>query len=465
MLFIVLPMNIIHDALPASVLKLCHHIKCHGGQAWLVGGALRDALLGRVIHDIDLEVFGLAFPALHAALLPLGRCDCVGRQFGVIKLHYHGRCIDIALPRREVKIASGHRGFSVEPDPQLTPEQAVLRRDFTINAMMYEPLNNTFLDLHHGRDDLKAGCLRHVSQAFIEDPLRPLRAMQFAARYRMQLHPSTAALCLCMVDEATSLPRERIWQEWRKWSLADTPAHGLQALHDSGWLKHYPQLQAMQGCSQEPRWHPEGDVWRHTCLVVDQMASIAQQRNLNAEQRSMLCFAALLHDVAKPLTSFVDDQGGIRSPGHAQAAEPLLPHFFDSIGAPSRLLRPVWHLINDHLTHLHAEPTDRAIRRLSARLNPASLQQWEMLVQADASGRSPQPPSRPALPWLKQAQAMNIADTQPTPWVTGAMLMALGVQPGPAMGQLIRQAYEAQLDGEFESAEEAKKWCQRQGQI
>ncbi|MDQ6979156.1 MAG: HD domain-containing protein, partial [Mariprofundaceae bacterium] len=456
MLFIVLPMNILYDALPASVLKLCHHIKHCGGHAWLVGGALRDVLLGRAIHDIDLEVFGLDFTTLHDALLPLGRCDCVGRQFGVMKLQYHGRCIDIALPRREVKIASGHRGFSVEADPQLAPEQAVLRRDFTINAMMYDPLNAVFLDLHHGRDDLNQGCLRHVSDAFVEDPLRPLRAMQFAARYRMHLHPSTATLCRSMLHEANALPRERLWQEWRKWSLADAPSYGLQALHDSGWLAHYPQLQAMQGCAQEPRWHPEGDVWTHTSLVVDQMAAIAQQRGLPEEEQSILCFAALLHDIAKPLTSFADPQGHIRSPGHAQAAEPLIAQFFSSIGAPSRLLRPVWHLVNDHLTHLHAQPTARAIRRLSARLSPVSLQQWEMLVQADASGRTPHPPSRPALPWLEQAQAMNIADTRPTPWVTGAMLIALGMKPSPAMGQLIHQAYEAQLDGGFDSPEAAQ---------
>jgi len=395
-------------------------------------------------------------------LLPLGRCDCVGRQFGVMKLQYHGHCIDIALPRREVKIASGHRGFSVEADPQLAPEQAVLRRDFSINAMMYEPLNAVFLDLHYGRDDLNNGCLRHVSDAFKEDPLRPLRAMQFAARYRMHLHPSTAALCRAMVDEAVALPSERIWQEWRKWSLADAPSYGLQALHDSGWLALYPQLQAMQGCAQEPSWHPEGDVWIHTSLVVDQMAAIAEQHSLVEDDRSMLCFAALLHDVGKPLTSFSDPQGCIRSPGHAQAAESLLPRFFDSIGAPAPLRRPVWHLVNDHLSHLQAKPTARAIRRLSARLSPVSLQQWEMLVHADASGRTPHPPSRPALPWLEQAQAMSLADTRPTPWVTGAMLINLGMQPSPAMGQLIQQGYEAQLDGLFESAKEAEHWCQRQ---
>ncbi len=452
--------------LPASVLKVCQHIKQYGGRAWLVGGALRDILRKKTIADIDLEVFGLDFSALHHALSKLGRCECVGRHFGVIKLQYEGHTIDVALPRKEQKVATGHRGFTVIPDPQLTPEQATLRRDFTINAMMWQPLSQQWLDIHGGEQDLRQGVLRHVSPAFAEDPLRVLRAMQLAARYALYLHADTAALCRTMLAEASSLPPSRLWHEWHKWSLSSSPRHGLQCLADSGWLQCYPDLEAMQGCMQDKQWHPEGDVWQHTGLVVNQLARIASERHLADNERSMLCFAALLHDVGKPLTSFTDDHGRIRSPNHAQAAKPLLQRFFHAIGAPSRLCQPVWHLVNDHLTHLHnSTPTPRAIRRLTARLAPVTLEQWEILVEADASGRAPHPAARPAYAWLTQAQAMRLHKQRPTPWVTGRMLIDLGIKPSPSMGKIIRQAYDAQLDGAFDSQNGAEAWCRDVGII
>lgn len=447
------------DTLPASVQKVCLHIKQAGGTAWLVGGAVRDLLLQRSVNDIDLEVFGLSFEELHASLSQLGHCECVGRHFGVVKLFIHGQCIDVALPRRERKTSAGHRGFEITPDPFLDPEQATLRRDFTINAMMLEPLTDTFLDLHHGQQDLQQGLLRHVSSAFAEDPLRPLRGMQLAARYRLHLHPDTAILCRQLRSEAHTLPEERIWHEWRKWALADWPGCGLQFLDDSGWLQLYPELFALKGCAQDSRWHPEGDVWQHTVQVVDQMSRLAAERKLDADTHIVMTLAALVHDVGKPETSIQDSNGYIRSPGHAQAATPLIHAFIKQIAAPTRLLSPLVNLIHDHLTHLQNNPTDRAIRRLTARLAPATMQQWEMLVEADASGRSPAPSGRPALPWLQQAEKLKLSQQRPSPLVNGRMLIQLGFLPGAAMGKIIHQAYEAQLDGAFHTASGAVNWC------
>jgi len=452
-------MNINNATLPASVLKVCQHIKQYGGSAWLVGGALRDILRKKPIHDIDLEVFGLDYCAVHRALSQLGHCECVGRHFGVIKLRYDNQTIDVALPRAEQKVAMGHRGFEVNHDPYLSPQKATLRRDFTINAMMWQPLSRQWLDVHGGEQDLAQGILRHVSPAFVEDPLRVMRGMQLAARYGLCLHHDTAALCRSMLPEAASLPLSRLWQEWHKWSLAPFPRHGLQCLADSGWLHCYPDLLAMQGCMQDQQWHPEGDVWQHTTLVVDQLARFASEHKLADDERSMLCFAALLHDIGKPLTTFTDHRGRIRSPSHAQAAKPLLQRFLHAIGSPSRLFQPVWHLVNDHLTYLHTTPTARAIRRLTARLAPATLEQWELLVAADASGRTPHPPARPAYAWLTQAKTMKLNAQRPTPWVTGRMLIDIGMKPSPIMGKTIRQAYDAQLDGAFDSKEGAERWC------
>lgn len=445
--------------LPETLFGICEAIKAAGGQAWLVGGCVRDLLLGLQPKDFDLEVYHLQPEKLQSLLAPLGRCQQVGRQFGVIKFWRNGLEIDIALPRRERKTAAGHRGFEVICDPDLEPEIASERRDFTINAMMLDPLSCELLDPHGGREDLRCGLLRHVSAAFSEDPLRPLRAMQFAARFKLRLHKGTAELCRSMLAEAATLPPSRIWLEWQKWAHAAHPSFGLQALHDSSWLKLYPQLMALIGCAQDARWHPEGDVWTHTLLVVDQAARIAARNHLDKEMREYLVFAALCHDFGKPATSISYQDGRIGSPGHSEAGIDIAEAFLKAIHAPKRISRFVRPLILDHITHLHGEPSPRAVRRLAARLVPASIELWEMLVEADASGRHPAPPSRPALAWLELARKLKQHQNKPAPIVSGRLLMQLGMPPGPAMGKMIRQAYQAQLDGAFASMDEALAWC------
>ncbi len=454
-------MNMDPGTLPETVRKVCAYINRHGGRAWLVGGAVRDLCLGWRVRDLDLEVFGLPLQELLRILRDLGSCSQVGRRFGVIKLRIDGCEIDVSLPRRERKRGSGHRGFDVQVDPMLPVEIASQRRDFTINAMMFDPLDGTLLDFHGGRSDLRAACLRHVSSAFSEDPLRPLRAMQFAARLDFRLHPDTALLCRALLSEAESLPRERIWQEWHKWSQADAPDAGLRCLWDSGWIALYPCLRQMRGCPQDPVWHPEGDVWRHTLLVLRQAARIASERGLDADTRASLLFSALLHDVGKPSTTFHDANGRIRSSGHAEAAVPLVRTFLRRIGAPKSLFEHVIPLVREHLVHLHGKPTERAVRRLSHRLHPVHIEQWERLVEADASGREPLPKARPAISWLRVAERMRVSNGKPKPLVDGHMLMRMGIAPGVEMGRLLRKAYEAQLDACFDSKEAAERWCRR----
>lgn len=444
--------------LPETLTRICRRIAAHDGRAWLVGGSVRDMLLGRLPKDFDLEIYGLDEHALLHAAQSLGRCEQVGRQFGVVKLWSGGHEIDLALPRTESKKGEGHRGFAVQTDPQLDEQSASLRRDFTINAMMLDPLSGELLDFHDGRRDLDNGILRHVSPAFAEDPLRPLRAMQFAARFRLQLNPSTARLCRELVTEAGSLPLARIWEEWRKWSQADAPSFGLAALQASGWLSLYPELQALIGCEQEREWHPEGDVWTHTALVLDQAAAVASRRGWQGKAREQLVFAALCHDLGKPLTTARHDNGRIHSKGHAEAGIEPSRTFLKGIGAPQGLITHVLPLVAEHLVHLHGKPTPRAIRRLAHRLQPANIGMWEALVEADASGRPPLPADRPALPWLEGACGMCVQKAAPEPLGNGEMLLRLGMKSGPAMGALLDAAYQAQLDGEFEDAEGARRW-------
>ena len=447
--------------IPAITQEVCQAIADHGGKAWLVGGSVRDLYLQQTSKDIDLEIYDLDADKLLHLAQSLGHTEEVGKHFGVIKLWLKGHEIDLALPRTETKTAQGHRGFAIESNPRLNPKAASSRRDFTINAMMFDPLSGEVLDFHRGQQDLQQGILRHVSPAFSEDPLRVLRAMQFAARFKLTLANETAKLCIKLLPELISLPTSRIWCEWQKWAHAHSPSFGLQALKDSGALSVlYPELQALTTCPQDPRWHPEGDTWLHTLQVCDQAALISKRESLNKETREHLVFAALCHDLGKPGTTFTDEQGNIRSPNHSEAGFEPTSAFLKNIAAPKHIAQYVHPLVHDHITHLCGEPSSRAVRRLAHRLEPASIELWEMLVEADASGRKPSPSCRPALNWLKKAQTLSNQKEKTATIVDGQMLMAMGMLAGKGMGVCIKEAYEAQLDGLFHDKKSAKKWLE-----
>jgi len=447
------------ESLPPVTQEICQTIAQHGGKAWLVGGSVRDLCLQQAAHDIDLEVYGLEANKLLQLAQSLGHTQQVGKHFGVIKLWRNGYEIDLALPRLETKTAAGHRGFAIESNPQLPPDVASSRRDFTINAMMFDPLSGELLDFHHGQEDLQQGILRHVSAAFSEDPLRVLRAMQFAARFKLTLAPETALLCSGLNKEVKTLPDSRIWCEWQKWAHAPYPSFGLQVLKDSDCLASlYPELLALTTCPQDPRWHPEGDAWVHTLQVCDQASLISQRESLGPETREHLVFSALCHDLGKPDTTFTDEQGNIRSPKHSEAGLEPSASFLSTIAAPKRIAQYVQPLVYDHITHLCGEPTNRAVRRLAHRLEPASIELWEMLVEADASGRKPSPACRPALSWLEKAQELATHQQKTTAIVNGKLLLDMGVQAGKKMGVCIKDAYQAQLNGEFSDQKSAQAW-------
>jgi len=447
---------------PDSVVGICQAVADAGGRAWLVGGCIRDRLIAKSsnvqIVDYDLEVYGLPWMRLQSVASQWGRVQQVGKAFSVLKLCCDGVEIDMALPRSERSCGLGHRDFSVVANPNMSPEQASCRRDFTINTIMYDPLNKVILDHHDGQKDLHAGVLRHVGAAFIEDPLRPLRAMQFCARFGLTLTDETAAMCRKMVAMSPSLPKARIWQEWRKWALADRPSKGLRALADSGWLSCYPPLAQLVDTPQEQRWHPEGDVWQHTIQVCIEAAKVSTRERLPERQRLTLMFAALCHDLGKPATTKTDDTGVLHSQGHAQqGVEPTLV-FLTTIGAPRWLSAAVISLVREHLVHLHGKPTARAVRRLANRLQPSNIEIWEQLIEADASGRRPYPAGRPALAWLQLAQSLQVVAHPPVPVVTGKWLLEQGMEPGPAVGKMLARAWQDQLNGKIGSLDDAEQW-------
>lgn len=437
-------------------------IAAAGGRPLIVGGAVRDSLLGIEVKDIDIEVYRIDVDQLARAIEAFGRVDAVGRSFGILKLRLpDGGEVDFALPRRESKIGIGHRGFLAAPDPTMTPYEAASRRDFTWNALALTP-DGELLDFFGGVGDLRARIIRHTTAAFAEDPLRVLRAMQFAARFDMRLAPETAELCRALLPEAAALAKERIWGEWLKWALKGRrPSAGLQVLRETGWITLYPELDALLDCPQDPLWHPEGDVWKHTLHVCDAAAMIADREGVAEEKRAVLLLAALCHDLGKPATTTHDPDGRIRSLNHAHAGIATAASFLQRIGCPRGVAAQVAPLVAEHMAHIGAIVSERTARRLALRLLPATITMWGWLVEADHSGRPPLPPHAPGAALLDMARRIGAAEGKPAPILQGRHLIAAGLTPGPRLGAILRQAYQLQIDGAFATVEEGLQLVQQ----
>ena len=452
-------------------------VKRAGGRALLVGGCVRDELLGREPKDFDIECFGISAPDLQAALGAKFELDLVGISFGVIKLKHLE--IDVAMPRRETKLGLGHRAFEMEYDPTLTIGEASARRDFTVNAIYRDPLTDEILDPWNGRADLEKRILRHVSTHFIEDPLRVLRGMQFVARFGLDPVPETIAICRKMTPEG--LAPERLFGEWEKLLTQGVwISKGLNFLRDVGWVKYYPELEALIGCKQDPEWHPEGDVWNHTLCCLDAFAKEREQGTGNRERDEDLVvgLAVLCHDFGKPrCTAYDPVRKRIRSLGHdEEGVEPTIS-FLRRLTNEERLLREVPPLVRLHMRPFamwRDKSSDGAIRRLAAKV--VRIDRLIRVAAADAMGigldrvsraslgsggpdQTLKDPNLEPLRWLaREAERLRVADSAPKPLVQGRDLIALGMRPGVEFGRILKAAYEAQLDGKFLTREDGVKF-------
>jgi tRNA nucleotidyltransferase (CCA-adding enzyme) len=439
--------------------------------AYLVGGGVRDALLGLPNKDFDVEAFGVSYDQLARALAPWGRTDSVGRSFGVVKLTVaSGETYDFTVPRRDSKVAPGHKGFEVELEPGLTLPEAAARRDFTINAVMYDPRRHEVLDFFGGMGDLQRRILRHTGPAFVEDPLRVLRGMQFAARFDLTAAPETVALCRQMKDSYGELAVERVREEWFKWAARGAkPSAGLQFLHATGWLDHFPELHAMVGVPQDPQWHPEGDVFIHTGHCCDALVRLPEWQVLDESARVVLGLAVLTHDTGKARTTQRVNQDGqerIVSPGHEVVSADMAGRFLEQIRAPLAVVEQVLPLVGNHMAHLNVV-SDRAVRRLARRVAPAAIESLCVLMTADAMGRPPKPAVAPAVVGALRSKAreLEVESSAPRPILLGRHLLAAGMTPGKPMGTVLDAAYEAQLDGHFSTVSQARAWVAGQDDL
>ena len=420
-----------------------------GGRALMVGGAVRDLLLGaRNVKDVDIEVFGISPERLQQILGSRFAFDPCGVSFGVLKLH--GVDIDVSLPRRESKRGIGHKGFLIDSDPGLSVAEAASRRDFTVNAIYYDPRTGSLEDPWNGVADLQARILRHVSDKFVEDPLRVLRGMQFVARFDLQPAPETIALCQTVGIE--DLPPERLSEEWAKLLTKGCQiGKGLAFLRATGWVRHFPELQRLIGCQQDPAWHPEGDVWNHTCLCLD---AFARRRIGDPDEDLIVGLAVLCHDFGKPATTRFQN-GHIRSLGHDEEGVKPTLSFLRRLTNEERILREVPPLVQCHMQPFalwRAKAGDSAVRRLAMKV--VRIDRLLRVARADDGGRPPELAGGTSagadLEWLAAAaERLRVAAAAPKPILMGRDLIAMGYRPSPQFGEWLDACFEAQLDGAF----------------
>jgi tRNA nucleotidyltransferase (CCA-adding enzyme) len=441
----------LEDPLLAGTLRRIEQlIRRAGGRTWLVGGSVRDLTLGRQPRDLDIEVVGLPPGQVHALLADHFSVQFVGKAFAVFKLQ--GLPVDVSIPSRMLTENTSVHGLLRQADPDMPIDEALARRDFTINAMAWDPDTMELRDPFNGRSDLDARILRHVSPRFTEDPLRVLRGMQLSARFELTAAPETVALCQTLSQSGR--PIERLWEEWKKLLLQGRkPSAGLHFLHHCGWLRFYPELAALQGCRQDPLWHPEGDVWIHTLHCLDWFAT---ERTGDEQDNLIVGLGILCHDLGKPATTS-DAYGRITSRGHESEGESVARSFLARLTNQQDVIDEVIPLVRCHLRPralYDAHASDSAIRRLAGHVT--RIDRLVRVARADHAGRPPKPfDGFPAGEWLiARAKQLNVDRQAAVPLVMGRHLVALGVPPGPTMGRLLDDCYEAQLDGEFGTLEE-----------
>ena len=432
-----------------------------GGRALVVGGWVRDRLMGlepetREQSNLDLEIFGVPGDRVRVLLETFGRVEAVGESFQVYKLGD----VDVSLPRRDSKAGRGHRGFVVTGDPDMSIVEAARRRDFTVNAISWDPLTDEYFDPFDGRADIERRLLRMVDPTtFADDSLRVLRAVQFAARFEFALDEATAALCRTIgLDD---LPSERVWGEIEKLLLqARRPSIGFALAMDLGVVaKLFPELQALAGCVQEPEWHPEGDVWVHTLQVIDQARTRIDDLARPAQIAVML--GAVAHDFGKPATTaFID--GRIRSMDHEEQGVQPATAFLDRLnvntidgydvrkqvlGFTAQHLKPgSWYKVRD-------EVGDGAFRRLAHKVD---LELLARVAKSDCEGRKPGQFDCSAMDWfLERARSLGVEHRPPGPILLGRHLLELGMTPGPRVGEILKVVYEQQMDGTIRNLDEA----------
>ena len=411
---------------PKILDKIFDKLESNGASAVIIGGYIRDFLLDIGSKDIDIEVYGISsYNQLEDILREFGDVCTVGKSFGVCKLFIDDLDLDFTLPRIDNHIASGHKGFEVCLDPHLDFVRATSRRDFTINAIAYDVKKKKILDPFGGREDLKNKILRAVDpKSFIEDPLRVMRALQFAARFELHLHPSLFSLCQDMIQKRMlhQLPKERIFEELKKLLLQSRqPSVGFSLLRDLGAFLYFDEFSQLSEESYT--------------LMLSHLDRFAKMQDLSLEKR-LLVFLALL---AKPHHPKAKAQGFL----HKLTAQKDILEGVLKILEYQDLLFAQQALLDPNIYQLATKIEIRLFLFFHKATLPLEAQEYKLLA-----------------PLEQRAKELGVYTKPLDPFVLGRDLISLGLSPSKEFKKILEDAYRAQMHSEFDSHEGARLWLE-----
>lgn len=418
-----------------------------GGRTFYVGGFVRDKILGIENKDMDIEVHGIQPAVLREILSEVGEPISYGSSFGVYSLK--GYDIDIAMPRKEHATGKGHRDFEVFVDPFIGTAEAARRRDFTMNAVMEDVLTGELVDPFGGKQDLENGIIRHIDpETFVEDPLRVLRGAQFASRFGFNIADDTSDLFRSM--DLSALSRERVEDELKKALLkGKKPSVFFEVLRSADGLDvWFPEVKALIGIEQDPKFHPEGDVWTHTMEVLDRAA----RYRYKTKNPYAFMLLALTHDFGKAVTTEVVN-GRIHAYDHETEGLPAIETFLRRITNESEVISYVLNMVPLHMkpnvvaaSKSAVKVTNRMFDRAAA---PEDLIYFAMSDKPVMSGDNPFTGD----PEFLFERYELYEEMMSRPYVTGNDLIEKGLEPGEYFSDVLAYAHKLRLAGtEKESA-------------
>ena len=435
-----------------------------GGQAFLVGGAVRDFLLKLPLKDLDFEVHGLSLEQLKKILAKFGMVNEVGKSFGVLKFRVDNQHPDVdwSLPRFD----SAGRKPKVEVDPDMTIDQALRRRDLTMNAMA---INLQTFELHDpfgGEEDLTNKLLRCPdAKLFVEDPLRFYRVMQFVGRFAMLPDAELDALCADM--DLKEVSRERVEEEMKKLMLkSKEPSRAFWWLHNMGRLQAlFPEIAALAKTEQSAKHHPEGNVFKHTMQVID-AAALVRERLVDEHEKLALMYAALCHDLGKATTTILYPDGKVTSHGHEVEGVGIAKKLLKRFCGNKDLITTVTKLVRHHMdpgNFVVSGARLPAYKRLALKLAPeTNCAMLALVMEADQRGRNPDGTTPLPMPtenveqFLEQVKQAEVLQQPEAPVLLGRDLLDI-MQPGPKLGEILKKAYEIQLNEGIKDKAELRK--------
>ena len=419
--------------------KIAENIEEHGGRAYYVGGFVRDRLLGRENKDIDIEVHGIEPDVLKSILDDFGKLLSYGRSFGIYSIRESN--LDIAMPRKERKTGEGHRSFDVDVDPFIGTYEAARRRDFTVNALMEDVLSGEIVDHFGGLEDLKNGILRCVDETtFVEDPLRVLRACQFAARFGFEIEEST--LTLCSGIDLSSLSKQRVEEELRKALLqSDHPSIFFENLRKMKQLDPwFSELKDLIGLKQDPIYHPEGDVWTHTMQVIDEEVSFREK----TEDPCCFMLLGLTHDLGKILTTTESEDGRIHSYEHETKGMSVIKMFVRRFSDRKQPLVYLSRMVPLHMLPFALAKDNSSIKATNRMFDRAPWPKELILFAIADKGKEKADPK--LVSFLYQRLAVY-REYMARPFVSGEDLINAGLKPSPAFSRALDYAHKLRLAG------------------